>query len=246
MKRTMIKDKLAELGISVESLNLGDFDIVGELCARKRRGSNDPLYKKVGAFFRPNYERGILISSLIKKFNAKKVLEIGFGRGYMSMCAVKAMEDMGWGDDAAVYSCDINIDENHLKMLAQSFPREWFKRLNLIKGTVKDALANVADDFDLIAIDGDHTYEGVKNDFNAVKDRYTKLILMDDYDPESTSSGMQVARFVDELSDVNKELLITDRRIFFDDRGYRDDDIKYGQVLITHPSFDVAEALGDW
>lgn len=245
MKRINVKDKLAELNYPVESLSLGDFDQIGEMTAKKMRNKTDPLYKSVGAFFRPNYERGILISALIKRYECKRVLEIGFGRGYASMCAAKAMNDMGWGDEAAVYSCDINFDEKHLNVLAQVFPREWFRHLNLIKGNVNDAVLNMGGPVDLVYIDGDHTYQGVKYDYDCVKDRYKKFILFDDYDPESKSDGMQVARLIDEL-DIDKELIISDRRIFVDCRAMKDEDVKYGQVLVKHPGFDAVEASGDW
>lgn len=244
MKRVHIKDKLAELELPLETMTLGDFDVIGEMTAKKMRSPNDPLYKSVGAFFRPNYERGILINALIRRFEVKTFLEIGFGRGYAALCAAKAMSDMGW-DDAAVYSVDPNFDENHLKMLAQSFPREWFNKLNLIKGTVNDAILHMPQSVDLIYIDGDHRYEAVKYDWEAVKGRFKKFVLFDDYDPRSTSPDMQVKKFIDEL-DVEKELMISDRRIFFDDRRIADDDIEYGQILIKNPDFDTSGFLFDW
>lgn len=244
MKRTHIKDKLSELQFPLSAITLGDFDQIGEYTAKKTRNPDDVLYKTAGAFFRPNYERGILISSLIKRFEAKSFLEIGFGRGYASLCAAKAMCDMGW-DDAAVYSVDIKFDQNHLKMLSQIYPREWFDKLNLVQGTINDALLEIKGNFDIVYIDGDHSYDGVKYDWLSVKDKFNKFVLFDDYDPDSTSHGMQVHRFIDELKE-EKELIISDRRIFFDDRRISDDDIHYGQVLIKNPSFDATQYLIDW
>jgi hypothetical protein len=40
---------------------------------------------------------------------------------------------------------------------------------------------------------------------------------------------------IDEIDDPSKELIIMDRRMFFDDRQLSDDQIDYGQVLLTHP-----------
>ena len=51
--------------------------------------------EKVGCFFRPNYERGILMYYLVRKLEIKSVLEIGFGRGYATFCMAKAMCDHG-------------------------------------------------------------------------------------------------------------------------------------------------------
>lgn len=244
MRRINIKDKLDELQTPLQTLSLGEYDQIGEFTAKKTRHPNDPLFRSVGAFFRPNYERGILISSLIKRFEAKTFFEIGFGRGYASFCAARAMCDMGW-DDAAVYSVDPNLDENHLKNLTQVFPREWFDKLNLIRGNVNDALLNLPESIDIVYIDGDHRYEAVKYDWEAIRGRFKKFVLFDDYDPRSTSPDMQVAKFIDEL-DVDKELVISDRRIFLDDRGMPDADVTYGQVLVKHPEFDTSGYLLDW
>jgi hypothetical protein len=245
MKRIGIKEKLDQIQCPLSSISLGEFDQIGEFTAKKARSASDPLFKTAGAFFRPNYERGILISSLIKRFEVKSFLEIGFGRGYASLCAARAMCDMGW-DDAAVYSVDVKLDENHLKMLTQIFPKEWFGKLNLIQGTINDALIDLPKSVDMVYIDGDHTFEGVQYDWLAIKDRFNKFVLFDDYDPRSTSDGMQVARFIDSLQDEDKELIISDRRIFFDDRRMSDDEIEYGQVLIRNKSFDVSQFLLDW
>ena len=130
-------------------------------------------------------------------------------------------------------------------MLSQSFPKEWFGKLNLIKGTINDAIMNLPGPVDLIYIDGDHRYEAVKYDWESVKSKYNKYVLFDDYDPRSTSVDMQVTKFIDEL-DVEKELIISDRRIFFDDRRIKDEEIDYGQILVKNPAFDTSTFLLDW
>ena len=38
---------------------------------------------------------------------------------------------------------------------------------------------------------------------------------------------------IDEIEDESKELIIMDRRIFLDDRRKTDEEINYGQVLLT-------------
>ena len=63
-----------DVDVKIEDIKLGDFDIIGEYTAKKNRGQNSDLYRKVGCFFRPNYERGILIYSLIKKYQISKWL----------------------------------------------------------------------------------------------------------------------------------------------------------------------------
>ena len=82
-----IRDKLLELGVPVEDLVLGDFDAIGESTAKKNRTRDKKLYSTAGCFFRPNYERGLLAYAMVKRYRPKRILEIGFGRGYWSTCA---------------------------------------------------------------------------------------------------------------------------------------------------------------
>lgn len=243
MKKIDIRDKLKEIECPVTSLSLGDFDQIGEYTAKKSRNPADDLYKSAGCFFRPNYERGLLIYSLVKRFEIKTFLEIGFGRGYATLCAAKAMTDMGW-DDGKIYSVDPNFDENHLKNISQIFPRDWFKKINLIKGNINDALSNVKGPFDLIYIDGDHRYEAVKYDWTLTKDLYNKFMIFDDYDVLE-KKDIEVKRLIDEIN-IDKELIVMDRRIFFDDRRIGDNEINYGQVLIKNPNFDATAFLSEW
>ena len=44
---------------------------------------------------------------------------------------------------------------------------------------------------------------------------------------------IQCAKLIDTIEDLSKELIIMDRRIFFDDRRYTDEELDYGQVLLT-------------
>ena len=97
IEKVHINIKLEEIGISRDDLILGHFDLIGEHAAKKIRSPDGDNYKKYGAVFRPNYERGIFIYSLIKKFNVKSFLEIGFGRGYGTFCAAMTMHENGEG-----------------------------------------------------------------------------------------------------------------------------------------------------
>jgi hypothetical protein len=243
MRRVFIQQKLEEIECPVESLVLGDFDKIGEFTAKKSRSPNDPLYKTAGCYFRPNYERGLLIYSLIKRFEIKTFFEIGFGRGYGALCAAKAMVDMCW-DDAKVYSIDPNIDDNHLKVLSQVFPKDLLGKVNLVRGVVDDALKSISGPFDMVYIDGDHRYSAVKHDWECLKDKFSKFCLFDDYD-EKTNKDIEVKKLIDEI-ELEKELIIGDRRVFFDDRRIADEDINYGQVLLKHPNFDATQFLTAW
>ena len=97
MKHINIKTKLEEMGVAVDGIIMGDFDYIGEFTAKRDRRPDDPNYKRYGAFYRANYERGILIYYLIRQFNLTSMLEIGFGRGYATFCAAEAFHDAGIG-----------------------------------------------------------------------------------------------------------------------------------------------------
>ena len=238
MEKVMIKDKLEEIGIVFEDLILGDFDTIGEYTAKKVRSRDKELYRSVGAFFRPNYERGILIYSLIKRYEVESFLEIGFGRGYGTMCAALAMSELGRG---TITTVDPAMDDDFIKHLQQIFPQDWFSRVNFVKKTSQEYFGSIEPerDYDFIYVDGDHTYEGVKQDWENSKDKFNMFLLFDDYhlpskvNDGSYSQDIDCARLIDEIDGEAKQLIIMDRRIFFDDREYKDSDVDYGQVLIS-------------
>jgi len=231
IKKINIKDKIKSLGINLEDLRLGDFDQIGEVTAKKKRDPGSELYKTVGAFFRPNYERGLLIYSLIKKYNVKSFLEIGFGRGYGTMCAAMALAENGGGK---ITTIDPAFDQNFLNQLSEIFPKNWFDQIQFVKGKSQDYLSQMKDKFDFVYIDGDHTYAATKADWELTKDRYNKVLLFDDYHlPGKVQKDIECSNLIDQIEDDSKELIIMDRRIFLDDRGYTDDQINYGQVLLT-------------
>lgn len=229
-----IKDKLKELDVELEDIVLGEFDEIGEYTAKKSRTRDHDLYKKAGCFFRPNYERGILMSYLIKNKQISSVLEIGFGRGYATFCMTKMMCDLGI--DGKITTVDPGLDEKFLNFLAGVFPPEWFSKIEFVKGTSDQFFSQDDRIFDFIYIDGDHRAEAVKNDWINSEKRFKKALLFDDYVIKGTTQykDIECTEVIDEISDeiYKKELIIMDRRIFIDDRGFEDSQINTGQVLI--------------
>ena len=247
MRHIDIREKLEEIDFPLSSVSLGDFDVIGEYTAKKNRDRNSDLYKTAGCFFRPNYERGILLYALVSKFKISSFLEIGFGRGYSTMCVAKAMTDMGI--DGRIVTIDPNFNKDFLNSLGGVFPKEWFDKISFIQGYSSQALKDYQNDrFDLVYIDGDHTYEATKSDWEMTKNLYDKFLLFDDYHLPTKDSGpgIQCAQLIDEIEDQSKELIIMDRRIFFDDRRIEDSDIDYGQVLIKNKDFDTEKYVLEW
>jgi predicted O-methyltransferase YrrM len=231
IEKVMIQEKLKELGHPVESLSLGKFDYIGEFTAKKQRSPDSENFHSAGAFFRPNYERGMLIYSLIKSQKLESYLEIGYGRGYSCFCAAMAFSELGRG---SITTVDPAFNEDQVRSLASVFPQGWFSMIEFQKGTSDEFFAaQPPRDFDLIYIDGDHRYDFVKRDWENCKERFKSYLIFDDYHlPGKVQKDMEVSAIVDAINDYNKELIIMDRRVFHDDRGYSDDQINYGQVLV--------------
>lgn len=234
MRKITIQQKLEELGVDIESIPMGDFDLIGKFTAERQRGPNDPGYKKWGAFYRSNYERGILLYHLITRHRMSSMLEIGFGRGYSAVCAAKAFHDIGVR--GKILTIDPVLDEKHLEMVQQIFPKEWLNCITFVKGKSIDCLPKINEEFDLVYIDGDHSYEATLSDWEMTKSKWKKCIVFDDYHlPQKVDPGIQCREVIDSIEDSSKELIIMDRRMFFDDRRLSDDQIDYGQVLMTRP-----------
>jgi predicted O-methyltransferase YrrM len=237
MDKVLIQKFLADNEIDMKEIPLGDFDYIGEYTAKKNRDRNSPLYASVGAFFRPNYERGILIYSLIKKFKLKSYLEVGFGRGYSAVCAAKAFHDIGV--DGKVISIDPSFNKEQLEIMSQAFPKEWLQKLDLRQGFSQEILKNdsMKGPWDFVYIDGDHRAPAVQADWENLKDKWNSFLLFDDYHlPTKAEADIECARVIDEIDeskhDATKQLVIMDRRIFIDDRRFTDDQIDYGQCLL--------------
>jgi predicted O-methyltransferase YrrM len=234
MEIVHIREQLRQLGHEVESFALGDFDRIGEYTARRERSPQSEGYRKHGCFYRPNYERGLLIYALIQSHQLTSYLEVGFGRGYSSICAAKAFTEAGIA--GRIVTVDPMLDRAHLERLQQIFPNEWLEKITFMEGTSEAVLPGVQDMFDLVYIDGDHHYAQTRFDWEWARDHYRRFVLFDDYHlAKGDNPDIECARAIDEISGVSKQLIVMDRRLFIDDRGIPDADIHYGQVLVTHP-----------
>ena len=246
MKIVHIADKLESIGVSPGEVNLGDFDRIAEFTAKRERSREEQNYKKYGCFYRSNYERGILVYYLIKQLEIKSLLEIGFGRGYVSFCAAKAFHDLGV--TGKIVSIDPGVDERYQQALRQVLPQEWFSFISLMKGTSEQILPQLqSHKFDLVYIDGDHSYQATKHDWEMTKNLFEKCALFDDYHMKSKNDpGIQCSQAIDEIdwqaeNCLEPELIRMDRRMFADERKFTDEQIDYGQVLLTKSNVSNAD-----
>jgi hypothetical protein len=155
---------------------------------------------------------GMIIYSLIQHMRAKVCVCIGSGGGFIPRIMTQARFDLyqqkifegnpdyNWGDIGVTYLVDAcngvggptNVEDQNSFFNSFFFPR-------LIKETSEDAYYNffVLQDIkiDFLFIDGDHSYDGVKKDF----DLYSKLL---------SDSGVIVLHDTD--SNYEKSLVVSE------------------------------------
>tara|TARA_Y100000996_G_scaffold410530_1_gene393074 strand:- start:111 stop:986 length:876 start_codon:yes stop_codon:yes gene_type:complete len=152
----------------------------------------------------PNFERGILLYSLVTKYRPKNILEIGTAEGFSALCMAWAMTDCDI--NGKIFTIDpkpfdlpkkrINTwDENaqnefvHLstKELWTKFAKkEWLKKIQVLSGysgEILHKLSKQLPNMDMGYIDGHHAYTAVRHDFHAFLKNSSEnfILLFDDY-----------------------------------------------------------------
>ena len=165
-----------------------------------------------------NYERGILLYSLIAKYMPKNVLEIGTGEGYSTLCMAWAMTD--YNINGKIFTIDpkpfdvpveryVTWKDNpkhdtvmlSRKELWNKFAnKEWIKKIEVLTGFSGEVLQKKTKKLpkmDMGFIDGHHAYESVIYDFYAFLQTASEhfYLLFDDYIPNKTDG---VTKVVDE------------------------------------------------
>jgi predicted SAM-dependent methyltransferase/cephalosporin hydroxylase len=144
----------------------------------------------------------MMLSDFLKKDKIKKVLEIGSANGGTAVYWVNMM-----GDDGLVYSIDIIPIEKCYK------GSEFEKQIVEILGdshdeSFKQKIFDEVGEVDMLFIDGDHSYEGVKDDFNSFSPLVKEngfIVIHDIIDSEyHRERGCFVAKFWNELKDKYK------------------------------------------
>ena len=151
-----------------------------------------------------NYERGMLLYSLIAKYKPKNVLEIGTAEGYSALCMAWAMTD--YDINGRIFTIDpkpfdvpikreITWEENpkHESIMLSTKElwnklanKEWIKKIEVLTGFAGEILQKKTKEFpkmNMGFIDGHHTYEAVIHDFYAFLQTASEnfSLLFDDY-----------------------------------------------------------------
>ena len=165
----------------------------------------------------PNYERGILLYSLIAKYKPKNVLEIGTAEGYSTLCMAWAMTD--YNINGKIFTIDpkpfdVPVERNvtwednpkhdtvmlSRRELWNKFAnKEWIEKIEVLTGFSGEVLQKNTKlpKMDMGFIDGSHVYEAVLHDFYAFLEVASESfhLLFDDYMPNENDG---VTKTIDE------------------------------------------------
>ena len=165
----------------------------------------------------PNYERGILLYSLIAKYKPKNVLEIGTAEGYSTLCMAWAMTD--YNINGKIFTIDpkpfdVPVERNvtwednpkhdtvmlsRRELWNKFADNEWIKKIEVLTGFSGEVLQKNTKlpKMDMGFIDGSHVYEAVIHDFYAFLEVASESfhLLFDDYVPNENDG---VTKTIDE------------------------------------------------
>ena len=165
----------------------------------------------------PNYERGILLYSLIAKYKPKNVLEIGTAEGYSTLCMAWAMTD--YNINGKIFTIDpkpfdVPVERNvtwednpkhdtvmlsRRELWNKFADKEWIKKIEVLTGFSGEVLQKNTKlpKMDMGFIDGSHAYTVVVHDFYAFLEVASENfhLLFDDYVPNENDG---VTKTIDE------------------------------------------------
>lgn len=160
--------------------------------------------------------QGAYLFGLVQQMKARKVIEVGRYKGGSTLLLAAAMKGEG-----TLWSIDIGEKEARMYRdgKARSFDDQLrdvctkfgFKNVEIIVGDSR-TLEIETGEVDLVFIDGDHSYDGVKNDFERFgkRVRLGGAVLLDDtFDEELFKTHTEsVGRLVKEILDEGKFKLV--------------------------------------
>ena len=165
-----------------------------------------------------------ILYSIIRRFNIKKILEIGTGKGYSALVCSSALKKNNQ-KDSKIFSIDIQ-DSNKNYNIGKIFQLFNLKNfVNFIVGDSHDVLTtrNLQNEkFQFVIIDGHHSYEHTKKELELIKhivsDKY--IVFMDDiFKKKSKSVYDSMIEFKEE---TDSEILFIDEK-FYDKFNFKED-----------------------
>lgn len=153
--------------------------------------------------------QGAYIFGLLKDIKARKVLEIGRYKGGSTLIMAAAMGGQGtlWsidtGNETAILKGKINSNKNYDALLQEKLNHFALSNVQILHGDSRTIEVETGE-LDAVMIDGDHSYEGVRSDFERFgrRVRLGGAILFDDAFAEEifTSHVDTVGRIVKEIT----------------------------------------------
>jgi hypothetical protein len=136
----------------------------------------------------------------------KKVLELGSHIGQSAYVIASVAKELhcvdAWIDDCPyLEKVQSDVYRSQPRGMEEQFDNNTkdFTNIKKIKGFTSDVVSLTDDDYDIILIDADHSYNGVKQDILNYKDK-GKHLLFHDYD----SNWVGVQQAVDEFNFVKE------------------------------------------
>jgi len=174
-----------------------------------------PIYPQLESNPVINYERGILLYSLIAKYKPENVLEIGTAEGYSTLCMAWAMVDHNINGkiftiDPKPFDIPVereitwekNLEHNTVSLSTKELwnkfaNKEWIKKIEVLTGFSGEILQKKTKELpkmDMGFIDGHHAYEAVIHDFYAFLQTASEnfCLLFDDYNPNENRDVTKV------------------------------------------------------
>jgi hypothetical protein len=191
-----------------------------------------PVELAQAAKYKLGLDRKAPLIKWIEHHKPKRILEIGVFNGHfasrMLVAANKNSSDVEYvGIDLFQ---ELQTQENYISE-ASLWPDSREKVLNLLERSFRTTSIELIQDysnnalkslngskFDLIFIDGGHSYETVKTDWELSKNLVSKsgVVFFDDYvNRNGTLSGFGVNEVIDQIDGVEYEVTILKRKDFF-------------------------------
>jgi hypothetical protein len=125
---------------------------------------------------------GEFLADTITLSQPRNILEIGFFRGSSAACLLHLSDANLTSVDPMVNLYDPNVKHDGLVDNAEKLKAHFPGRFTFIQKDSKLVRPDLVDQqFDLVFIDGDHTVEGARHDFQLALDLNIPWVLVDDF-----------------------------------------------------------------